>query len=79
MISHEKQRCLRSTAKILKVEFSQEEGELIFKVQDELESAFDIKFNILWMLEMHILNFEHDFKRYIELFKKGNLKRFLLL
>lgn len=61
--------------KFNRIDFSQEERELILKVQNELEAAFDIKLNILWMLEMHILNFEYDFKRYIDLFKKRKPKK----
>ena len=61
--------------KFNKVEFSQKEGELILKVQNELESAFNIKLNILGMLEMHILNFQYDYKKYIDLFKKRKPKK----
>ena len=60
--------------KFNKVEFSQEEKELILKVQDELESRFDIKLNIMWMLKMHILNFQYDYRKYVELFKKRKPK-----
>ena len=60
--------------KFNKVEFTQEETELILKVQSELENAFDIKLNILWMLKTHILNFQYDYKKYIELFKKRKPK-----
>ena len=57
------------------VEFSQKEKELISKVQNELENAFNIKLNLLSMLEMHILNFQYDFNKYIDLFKKRKPKQ----
>jgi len=60
--------------KFNKVEFSPEEKELILKVQKELENTFNIKLNILWMLTTHILNFKHDFKKYVELFEKRKPK-----
>lgn len=60
--------------KFNKVEFSQNEKDIILKVQGELEKAFDVKLNILWMMTTHILNFEYDFKKYVELFKKRNPK-----
>ena len=60
--------------KFSKVEFSQNERDIILKVQNELEKAFDVKLNILWMMTTHILNFEYDFKKYVELFKKRNPK-----
>jgi hypothetical protein len=60
--------------KFNKVEFSENEKELIFKVQNVLERTFNIKLNISWMLTTHILNFQHDFKKYVELFEKRKPK-----
>ncbi|MBQ8016627.1 MAG: sialyltransferase [Methanobrevibacter sp.] len=60
--------------KFNKVKFSQKELDLILKVQDELEKIFNIKLNIRWMLTTHILNFQYDFKKYVELFKKRKPK-----
>ena len=60
--------------KFNKVEFSESEKELIFKVQNELESTFNIKLNIPWMLATHILNFQYDFKKYVDLFEKRKPK-----
>lgn len=60
--------------KFNKVEFTQKEKDIILKVQNELENAFNIKLNIPWMMTTHILNFEHDFKKYVDLFKKRNPK-----
>lgn len=58
--------------KFNKVNFTPEERELVLSVQKELEDAFDVKLNILWMLTTHILNFQYDFKKYVELFGKRN-------
>ena len=60
--------------KFNKIKFTQTENELIFKVQSELESAFDVKLNIPWMMSTHILNFQYDYKKYVELFKKRKPK-----
>lgn len=60
--------------KFNKVEFSQSESELIMKVQNELEATFNVKLNISWMMKTHILNFQYDFKKYVELFKKRKPK-----
>ncbi|WP_458453582.1 sialyltransferase [Methanobrevibacter sp.] len=60
--------------KFNKIEFTQKEKELISTVQSELENTFDIKLNILWMLTTHILNFQYDFKKYVQLFKKRKPK-----
>ena len=57
------------------IEFTPNEKEIILKVQNELEAAFNIKLNIPWMLKTHILNFQYDYKRYIDLFKKRKPKK----
>ena len=41
-------------------------GYMYKQIQKELEDAFNIKLNILWMLTTHILNFKHDFKKYVD-------------
>lgn len=61
--------------KFNKIEFTQNEKDLILKVQNELESTFGIKLDILGMLTTHILNFQYDYKKYIELFKKRKPKQ----
>jgi hypothetical protein len=61
--------------KFTKVEFTQKETELISKVQSELENAFNVKLNIPWMLKLHILNFQYDYKKYVDLFKKRKPKQ----
>lgn len=65
--------------KFNKVEFSQKEENLILEVQKELEKAFNIKLNIPWMMRTHILNFQYDYEKYIELFKKRNPKRIFVV
>lgn len=65
--------------KFNKVEFTKEEEDLILKVQGELETAFNIKLNIPWMLKTHILNFQYDYKKYIELFKKRKPKQIFVV
>lgn len=49
------------------------------EVQKELEKAFNIKLNIPWMMRTHILNFQYDYEKYIELFKKRNPKRIFVV
>ena len=56
--------------KFNKVEFTKEEEQFILKIQNELEDTFNINLNISWMMKTHILNFRHDYKRYIDLFRK---------
>lgn len=60
--------------KFNKIEFTQHEKELILNVESELERTFNIELNITWMLTTHILNFQYDFKKYRQLFKKRNPK-----
>ena len=60
--------------KFNRIEFSPAEKELILKVQSELETIFNIKLNIFWMLKIHILNFQYDYEKYRELFKKRKPK-----
>lgn len=52
------------------IKFTKKEEDLILKVQNELENTFNIKLNIILMLKLHILNFQYDFDKYVELFKK---------
>lgn len=65
--------------KFNKIEFTQNEKDLISNVQRELENTFDIELNILWMLTTHILNFQYDFKKYVELFKKRKPKMIFIV
>ena len=57
-----------------KIEFSDSEKELILNVKNELEKAFNLNINLEWILTMHILNFQYDYKKYSELFKKRQPK-----
>jgi uncharacterized membrane protein len=65
--------------KFNKIEFNSKEKEIILKVQNELEAAFNVKLNISWMLTTHILNFQYDYKKYIELFKKRKPKKIFVV
>lgn len=65
--------------KFNKITFTREEKELISEVQQELENAFGIELNILGMMETHILNFEYDYKKYIDLFKKRKPKQIFVV
>ncbi len=60
--------------KFHKIEFTNEEKELISSIEKELESAFNLKIDITQIFAMHILNFQYDYKKYLELFKKRNVK-----
>ena len=57
-----------------KINFTDDEKELISNVQQELEEKFKIKVNLFEIIEMHILNFTHDYKKYKELFLKKKPK-----
>ena len=60
--------------KFNKIQFTDEEMSLISDVRKELEKAFNLEINLEWILTIHILNFTHDYKKYIELFKKRKPK-----
>lgn len=55
-----------------KLEFTASEKDLIADVKSELETIFNLDINLEWILTIHILNFQYDYKKYIELFKKRN-------
>lgn len=57
-----------------KIEFTPDEQKLISNVKKELETKFDLEINLEWILTIHILNFQYDYKKYTELFKKRNPK-----
>ncbi|SFL14685.1 hypothetical protein SAMN02910297_00007 [Methanobrevibacter olleyae] len=57
-----------------KVPFTDKEKELINTVKEELESIFKIKLDLFRILEDHILNFQYDYKKYIELLEKRKAK-----
>ena len=57
-----------------KINFTDSEKELISHVKEELESSFGLNINLEWILTIHILNFQYDFKKYTELFTKRKPK-----
>lgn len=57
-----------------KVPFTKEEKQLINTVKEELESTFKIEIDLFRIIEDHILNFQYDYKKYIELLEKKNPK-----
>ena len=60
--------------KFNKIEFSQNESDLISKLESELKKEFDLEINLSWILSIHILNFKYDYKKYVELFTKRKPK-----
>ena len=57
-----------------KVPFTEEEKQLIDAVKNELESIFNIEIDLFRIIEDHILNFQYDYKKYIELLQKRKPK-----
>lgn len=57
-----------------KVPFTKEEKQLINAVKEELESTFKIEIDLFRIIEDHILNFQYDYKKYIELLEKRKPK-----
>lgn len=55
-----------------KLPFTDDEKQLINKVKEELEAAFKIKIDLFRIMEDHILNFQYDYEKYIELLQKKN-------
>ena len=53
-----------------KIEFEPDEKDLIANVKQDLEKRFNLKINLEWILTIHILNFQYDYRKYTELFKK---------
>ncbi len=62
-----------------KLPFTEEEKQLINAVKEELETAFDIEIDLFRIMEDHILNFQYDYKKYIELLQKKNPKLVFLV
>lgn len=62
-----------------KVPFTKEEKQLINTVKEELESTFKIEIDLFRIIEDHILNFQYDYKKYIELLEKKNPKLVFLV
>lgn len=62
-----------------KVPFTEEEKQLINTVKNEIESIFNIKIDLFRIIEDHILNFQYDYKKYIELLQKRKPKQVFLV
>ena len=62
-----------------KLPFTEEENQLINAVKEELETAFKIEIDLFRIMEDHILNFQYDYKKYIELLQKKNPKLVFLV
>ena len=62
-----------------KVPFTEEEKRFIDTVKNELESIFKIEIDLFRIIEDHILNFQYDYKKYIELLQKRKPKQVFLV
>ena len=62
-----------------KVPFTEEEKNLIDSVKSEIESIFKIEIDLFRIIEDHILNFQYDYEKYIELLQKRNPKAVFLV
>lgn len=62
-----------------KLPFTEEENQLINAVKEELEATFKIEIDLFRIMEDHILNFQYDYKKYIELLQKKNPKLVFLV
>ena len=62
-----------------KLHFTEAEKLLINTVKEELETAFEIEIDLFRIMEDHILNFQYDYKKYIELLQKKNPKLVFLV
>ena len=62
-----------------KLPFTEDEKQLINTVKEELEAAFKIEIDLFRIMEDHILNFQYDYKKYIELLQKKNPKLVFLV
>ena len=57
-----------------KLPFTEDEKQLIDTVKEEIENAFKIEIDLFRIMEDHILNFQYDYKKYIELLQRKNPK-----
>ena len=62
-----------------KLHFTEAEKLLINTVKEELETAFEIEIDLFRIMEDHILNFQYDYKKYIELLQKKSPKLVFLV
>ena len=70
---------IHKTRKRGKVPFTEEEKEFINTIKNEIESIFNIKIDLFRIIEDHILNFQYDYKKYIELLEKRKPKQVFLV
>ena len=57
-----------------KLPFTEDEKQLINTVKEELEATFKIEIDLFSIMEDHILNFQYDYKKYIELLQRKKPK-----
>ena len=57
-----------------KLPFTDDEKQLINAVKYELDTAFKIEIDLFRIMEDHILNFQYDYEKYIELLQRKNPK-----
>ena len=57
-----------------KLPFTEAEKQLINTVKEEIETAFEIEIDLFRIMGDHILNFQYDYKKYIELLQRKNPK-----
>lgn len=57
-----------------KLPFTEDEKQFINTLQDEIESIFKIEIDLFRIIEDHILNFQYDYGKYIELLEKRKPK-----
>lgn len=57
-----------------KLHFTESEMQYINSVKEELETAFEIEIDLFRIMEDHILNFQYDYKKYIELLQRKKPK-----
>ena len=62
-----------------KLPFTEEEKQFIDTLKNEIESNFNIDIDLFRIIEDHILNFQYDYKKYIELLQKRKPKEVFLV
>lgn len=62
-----------------KVPFREEEKAFINTIKSEIETVFNIKIDLFRIIEDHILNFQYDYRKYIELLEKRKPKQVFLV
>ena len=62
-----------------KVPFREEEKAFINAIKSEIETVFNIKIDLFRIIEDHILNFQYDYRKYIELLEKRKPKQVFLV